>query len=94
MYTKTENGAVVFDSTGHTLLDLNFNALGMRKKDPNTIVSIFAKAYDENPLLAVRWLFYAGDIRQGMGESGRPGNRLGMQPWALSLPDKELCLCR
>ena len=68
MYTKTENGAVVFDSTGHTLLDLNFNALGMRKKDPNTIVSIFAKAYDENPLLAVRWLFYAGDIRQGMGE--------------------------
>ena len=24
--------------------------------------------------------------------SGRPGNRLGMQPWALSLPDKELCL--
>ena len=24
--------------------------------------------------------------------SGRPSNRLGMQPWALSLPDKELCL--
>ena len=24
--------------------------------------------------------------------SGQPGNRLGMQPWALSLPDKELCL--
>ena len=21
-----------------------------------------------------------------------PANRLGMQPWALSLPDKELCL--
>lgn len=68
MFTKTENGAVVFDSTGHTLLDLNFNALGMRKKDPSTIVSIFAKAYEEDPLLAVRWLFYAGDIRQGMGE--------------------------
>ena len=47
MFTKTENGAVVFDSTGHTLLDLNFNALGMRKKDPSTIVSIFAKAYEE-----------------------------------------------
>ena len=24
--------------------------------------------------------------------TGRPSNRLGMQPWALSLPDKELCL--
>ena len=24
--------------------------------------------------------------------AGRPSNRLGMQPWALSLPDKELCL--
>ena len=24
--------------------------------------------------------------------SGRPSNRWGMQPWALSLPDKELCL--
>ena len=24
--------------------------------------------------------------------NGRPSNRLGMQPWALSLPDKELCL--
>ena len=24
--------------------------------------------------------------------SGRPSHRLGMQPWALSLPDKELCL--
>ena len=23
---------------------------------------------------------------------GRPSNRLGRQPWALSLPDKELCL--
>ena len=24
--------------------------------------------------------------------TGRPSNRLGRQPWALSLPDKELCL--
>ena len=29
---------------------------------------------------------------QGPGLCGRPSNRLGMQPWALSLPDKELCL--
>ena len=26
-----------------------------------------------------------------MAAHGRPGNRLRMQPWALSLPDKELC---
>lgn len=68
MYTKTENGAVVYSTSGHTLLDLNFNALGMRHKDAETIVGLFAKAYSEDPLLAVRWLFYAGDIRQGMGE--------------------------
>lgn len=68
MYTTTENGAVVFASSGHTLLDMNFNALSMRKMDPVKITELFAKAYSEDPLLAVRWLFYAGDIRQGMGE--------------------------
>lgn len=68
MYTHTENGAVVYSSSDHTLLDLNFNALGMRRMNAETIVGLFAKAYSEDPLLAVRWLFYAGDIRQGMGE--------------------------
>ena len=28
----------------------------------------------------------------GSASSGRPSKCLGRQPWALSLPDKELCL--
>lgn len=68
MYTRSENGAVMHASSGHTLLDLNFNALGMRKLSSEKIVDLFSKAYAEDKQLAVRWLFYAGDIREGMGE--------------------------
>lgn len=67
-YTRTENGAIVHASTGHTLLDMNFNALGLRKVPEADIVRLFEKAYSEDGLLAVRWLFYAGDVREGMGE--------------------------
>lgn len=65
----TENGAVGYRTSGKELLDLNFAVSSMRNWDENEICKAYTKAYYENPLLAVKWLFYLRDIRgNGMGE--------------------------
>ncbi|MDE6220725.1 MAG: DUF2828 family protein [Lachnospiraceae bacterium] len=64
----TENGAVGYRTSGKALLDLNFAVSSLRNVSPEKIAAQFVKAYHENPKLAVRWLFYAGDVRQGLGE--------------------------
>ena len=64
----TENGAVGYRTSGKALLDLNFAVSSLRKASANEIVNRFIKAYYEEPKLAIRWLFFAGDVRQGLGE--------------------------
>ncbi len=64
----TENGALGYKSTGHALLDLNFRAASYRDADPQNIIEDFAHAYAEDKLLALKWLFFARDVRGGMGE--------------------------
>lgn len=64
----TENGAVGYRSTGKKLLDLNFSVASLRSASEQTIINKFMDAYWENPTLAMRWLFYNRDIRQGLGE--------------------------
>ena len=64
----TENGAVGHSTTGHYLLDLNFAISSLRNKSAKEIYEMFSKAYDENPVYAMRWLFYARDVRGGVGE--------------------------
>ena len=64
----TENGAVGYKTTGKALLDLNFKLSSMRNWDDNKIWTEFLSAYNENPVLAVVWLFYARDVRGGCGE--------------------------
>ncbi len=64
----TENGAVGYQTTGKALLDLNFSVSSCRNASPEEIIDRFVKAYYEHPMLAVRWLFFAGDVRQGLGE--------------------------
>ena len=64
----TENGAIGYMTSGKELLDLNFAVGSMRNWDEQKIVNAFTKAYYENSLLAVKWLFYLRDIRgNGMG---------------------------
>lgn len=66
---STENGAVGYKTSGKALLDLNFAVGSMRDWEDDRIISRYAKAYYESPLLAVKWLFYLRDIRgNGMGE--------------------------
>lgn len=64
----TENGAIGYASTGTKLLDLNFKVSSLRGKTDDEIISSFVPAYYENPLLAIKWLFYARDVRGGLGE--------------------------
>jgi hypothetical protein len=64
----TENGAVGYRTTGKELLDLNFAVASLRKASDGEIVKRFTKAYFENKVVAVKWLFYARDAREGLGE--------------------------
>lgn len=64
----TENGAIGLKSTGNKLLDMNFKLSSMRNMSDNEIWSLFLRAYNENPSLAMLWLFFARDIRGGCGE--------------------------
>jgi len=64
----TENGAVGLKTTGKALLDLNFKLSSMRNMSESQIWSEFLRAYNEDPVLAVVWVFFARDARQGCGE--------------------------
>lgn len=67
-FTRTENGAVALNTTGNALLDL-FGTIGsLREADHNRVETLFAEAYSQNPLFATKILFYARDIREGLGE--------------------------
>lgn len=64
----TENGAVGYASSGHALADLNFAVSSLRNRSDTDVVQMFEAAYREDPQLAVVWLFFARDVRGGMGE--------------------------
>ena len=66
--TFTENGAVTLRSTGSECLNL-FATIGALRSQPDTeIETRFTRAYAENPDSAMKILFYARDIRGGLGE--------------------------
>ena len=67
--TISENGAVMFATSGKKLVDLNFATSSLRNASQVEIEKMFSDAFFENELLATKWLFFARDIRgNGMGE--------------------------
>ena len=64
----TENGAVGYRTTGKNLLDLNFAVASLRGVSDEKIIERFKKAYFDDKILAIKWLFFARDIRGGLGE--------------------------
>lgn len=68
MFTRTENGAVALNTTGDACLDLYSTIGSLREAEENRIETLFSEAYGENPLFATKILFYARDIRGGLGE--------------------------
>ena len=66
--TRTENGAATLLSTRSHVLDF-FGTIGALREAPEkTMIDRFVCAYAEDPDLAMRTLFYARDIRGGLGE--------------------------
>lgn len=64
----TENGAVGYRTSGKELLDLNFAVASLRSMSDAEVADRFKKAFCEDKILAMKWLFYARDVRQGLGE--------------------------
>lgn len=67
-YTLTENGALTHKTTTSDLLDMFALGASMRKRSDEDVLLMFQKAYRENPLYALKCLFYIRDVRGGQGE--------------------------
>ena len=64
----TENGALGYESSKSALVDLNYQVSSLRNATEDEIIRLFDKAFYENKEYCVKWLFYARDIREGLGE--------------------------
>ena len=67
-YQVTENGAVGYKSTGSALVDLNFRVTSMRNGITADDMNLFCEAMNADLEYAIKWLFFARDVRGGMGE--------------------------
>jgi hypothetical protein len=66
--TFTENGMPTNSTSLNACVDLFFNIGAMRGQDKSRLISLFSKAYIEDPTRAMKILFWARDIRGGAGE--------------------------
>ena len=64
----TENGAVSNATTGSDCLDLFATVGALRRVSDEEIITRFVRAYTENRDAAMKLLFFARDIRGGLGE--------------------------
>ena len=64
----TENGAVGYESSKSALVDINYLVSSLRQASEDEIISLFDKAFHENEEYCVKWLFFARDVREGLGE--------------------------
>lgn len=66
--TTTENGAAALKTTLKCTVD--FFGLGgaLRSREEADVIGLFSKAFAEDPLVAVKTLFYTRDVRSGLGE--------------------------
>jgi len=67
-YTFTENGGITHKTTNSDLLDMFAMGAAMRNRSNSDVILMFKKAYEENPELAMKMLFYIRDVRGGQGE--------------------------
>ena len=66
--TLTENGALTYLTTQSDCLDLFATIGGLRNASDKEIITRFERAWSENSDFALKILFFARDIRGGLGE--------------------------
>lgn len=64
-FTYTENGALTHKTTKSALLDMFAMGGAYRKRSDEDVIFLFKKAYEENPVYALKCLFYLRDARGG-----------------------------
>lgn len=87
----TENGAAGYKTTRNTLLDFSFQLTSMRNKTDREILEAWAKVLRDDSVDFVtkfKYVFYARDILQGMGE--RRTGRLLLEGMALKYPESTM----
>lgn len=63
----TQNGDKAYTTTGSACLDY-FSLVGAKRNNLTDALNLFMKSYYEDPKLTIKILFYARDIRGGLGE--------------------------
>lgn len=66
--TRTENGAVTNATTGSDVLNLFALGGAVRKRPINEVVNLIDAAWHDDAELALKVIFYLGDVRGGQGE--------------------------
>lgn len=64
-YTTTANGGLAHKSTGTALYDLFALGAAYRNRSEEDCILLFRKAFDEDPVYALKCLFYIADCRGG-----------------------------
>ena len=64
-YTLTENGGIAHKSTNGKLYDMFAFGGAFRSRSDADVITLFKNAYEENPVYALKCLFYLGDCRGG-----------------------------
>ena len=82
---RTENGAAGYETAGKALVDLNFAAASLRNESEKKIIDRFIRAFYEDRVLAMKWLFYLRDVRGGLGE--RRSFRIIIRYLAVTMPE-------
>lgn len=67
-FTLTENGAITHKTTKSDLLDMFALGGAYRNRSDADVILLFKNAYQENPVYALKCLFYLRDVRGGQGE--------------------------
>ena len=67
-FIHTENGAIAHRTTKSDLLDMFAMGGAYRNRRDEDVILLFKKAYVENPVYALKCLFYLRDVRGGQGE--------------------------
>lgn len=67
-YDYTTNGAVKHKTTQSALLDMFALGGAYRNRSDEDVILLFKEAFEENPVYALKCLFYLRDVRGGQGE--------------------------